>query len=212
MIDRSKISVALLVVGAVLLIAPAVAPVQSVLFHDIRGEFTMSESELEERGVTVIAYENLSDRGKELYERSLRNDGHYRAPAGTGASDFEYRADSEEDVRSGFGPRAVAIERPDDPDFPSVDERPVRERRPPDEGGEVGGTGGSEAAGGDTADAQANGTADQPPEPREENEYNLMETRLGQPPLTDGGNLLRFLSILVGVVTVGSGGYLRSRP
>ncbi|WP_424019407.1 hypothetical protein ACOZ4N_08030 [Halorientalis pallida] len=218
MISRSRISAAFLVVGAVLLIAPALAPVQPVLYHEVDGPLITEKSALEERGVDVIAYENLSDRGKDLYERALRNGGDYQVPAGQGASDFQYRteleADDESEPRRRFGPRVIAIERPEDSDLPTLDER-VPDRRPPDsEPDEAAGTGSSETVGesSNTTETPADGTGDRPPEQQEENEYTLLRTSLGQPPLTDSGNLLRFVAVLAGVVMLGSGGYLRSKP
>lgn len=205
MIDRSRISAALLVVGAVLLIAPALAPVQPVLSHEVGGTITAERSDLRNEDIAVITYENLSDRGKELYEQALRNGESYRVPVGEGASDFQYRlepdAQPDDDSTRPYGPRTVAIERPDDPDFPVVEER-IPERRPP-EGAqrETGATG--DSAGSSEQRAQGE---------RERQRYNIVQPRLTQPPLTDSGNLLRFVSVLAGVVAVGGGGYLRSKP
>jgi hypothetical protein len=218
-IARSRIAAALLVVGAVLLIAPAVVPVQQVLSHEVGGAITAERIELQERGVEVIAYENLSERGKELYEQALRNDGMYQVPAGQGASDFRYRGELESDrtdaAEQRFGQRTVAIERPDEADFPVVDGR-APERRPPEsEPREAGGTGESSAESGGTASADGtDATGDEAAAERPPNaeRYNLLRTSLGQPPLTDPGNLLRFVSVLAGVVMLGSGGYLRSKP
>lgn len=58
---------------------------------------------------------------------------------------------------------------------------------------------------------------DEPGQPSQEQggepaRYNVVRTRFGQPPLTDPGNLLRLVSALAGVVVLGGGGYLRSRP
>ncbi|RXK49453.1 hypothetical protein [Halorientalis pallida] len=222
MISRSRISAALLVVGAVLLITPGVVPVQPVLSHEIGGAITAEPSELESEDVEVIAYENLSERGKELYERALRDDGSYVVPTGEGAPDFQYRAEleteREDDSVQRFGPRTVAIERPDDPDFPVVDER-VPERRPPEsEPGEADETGGGDAEGGARASANTTDAPDDEPDertaerPRDAGRYNLLRTSFGNPSLTDPGNLLRFVAVLAGVVILGSGGYLRSKP
>jgi hypothetical protein len=216
-IARSRIAAALLVVGAILLIAPAVMPVQQILLHEAEGPLLIERAELEERGVEVVAYENLSDRGKELYEQTLRNDGSYRIPAGQGATDFQYRteldADEESEPRQRFGPRVVAIERPEDGDLPTLD-RGVPERRPPNseprEASEASGE--TDGEPGDTTATSTDETGNQSPEQREETEYTLLRTSYGQPPLTDSGNLLRFVSVLAGVVMLGSGGYLRSKP
>lgn len=225
MIDRSRIAAALLVVGTLLLVAPAVAPVQPFLSHEVQGAITDDPAVLRDRGIDVIAYENLSERGKTLYERTLRNGGSLQVPVGSGAADFEYRLDPETEreaaSRPGFDPRMIAIERPADADFPTLDDRRSAERRPPDERNrrEAGGTDGAGSASDGGSDGPATATdgsstdrTDSPAQSRDQERYNLLQTRLAYPPLTDPGNLLRFLSVLAGVVLVGSGGYLRSRP
>lgn len=205
MISRSRISTALLVVGAVLLIAPALAPVQPVLSHEVGGTITGERSDLREENIEIITYENLSDRGKALFEQALRNDGSYRVPVGEGASDFEYRTEldpeGDDDSPRPYGPRTVAVERPDDPDFPAVDERRPQRRPPEGAQRETGGT--DDSAGSSEQSAQRE---------QERERYNILQTRLTQPPLTDSGNLLRFFAVLGGVVAVGGGGYLRSKP
>jgi len=222
-IDRSKLAAALLVVGAVLLIAPAVVPVQPVLYHEVQGSVQAEESTLQQRGVEVVEYENLSDRGKTLFEQALRNDGSYVVPLGEGASDFDYRAESDPDSGREDGPPsrypsgAIAIERPADGDLPGLYDRPAR--RPADESrpsgaDETGGTGTDDTSDDNTTATNGSATdrVDASEQPQRPEQYNVFRARLGQPPLTDGGNLLRFLSVLVGVVMVGIGGYLHSRP
>ncbi|MFB6082753.1 MAG: hypothetical protein ABEJ94_00735 [Halorientalis sp.] len=194
MISRSRISAALLVLGAVLLLAPALAPVQPVLSHEVAGTITADRSDLRNEDIDVMTYENLSERGKVLYERTLRNGGSYRVPVGEGAPEFQYRAEPtpgrDDDSVRAYGPRTVAIEPPDDADFPVVDER-VRRRRPPD--------------------GERRETNDSTPQGSPER-YTIFRTSVDQPPLTDPANLLRFLSVLAGVVAIGGGGYLGSRP
>ena len=219
MIDRSKVAAALLVLGVVLLVAPAVVAVESVLYHEVQGSVQAEEETLQQRGVEIVEYENLSDRGKTLFEEALRNEGNYVVPVGEGASDFDYRTDpapeTEDGAPSRYPPGVIAIERPEDGDLPGLYDRPARrpvdESRQDEAGGSGTGDGASDANATETNES-ATDQEDAPERSQRPEEYNVFRARLGQPPLTDSGNLLRFLSVLIGVVAVGSGGYLRSRP
>ncbi|WP_335999278.1 hypothetical protein [Halorientalis halophila] len=183
MIDRSIVSTALLVLAAILLLAPAIAPVQPVLYHDLRGTTLANETQLETEGIEVIAYENLSDRGQRYYEATLRNGGQYVVSGGAGAEEFDYPAELESDddgVRRRTSLGAVAIERPTDSNLPESEQRGPR-----------------------------GGARD---DPQMRTQYDLMSTRTDEPPLGDTGNLTRLLSVLAGVLALGTGGYLRSKP
>jgi len=197
----------LVAIGAVLVITPALVPVQPVLFHETGPGTAANGSQIATQGIEVVAYENLSDRGKELYRRALQNRGVYTVPVGQGASDFEYpsgdeESDSDEGPRSRFQqPGLIAIERPANSSLPEADE-PVRmaeeRRRPPQQG-----QNGSE-----------NNTTTPSVEQRREQimRYDLMITRTGTPGLTASPNLVRLLAVLLGIVSLGVGGYLGSRP
>ena len=100
MFDRITLSQTLVVLGVVLLIGPALAPVQQYRVHDTRGGTVSDRAELEEQDFRIVAYQNLSDRGKELYRKTLENGGRYTVPIGQGAPDLEYEADRD-DGRSG---------------------------------------------------------------------------------------------------------------
>src|SRR6056297_2888247 len=126
MIQHISISRVLVALGIVLLIAPALAPVQAMHFHDTGAGTTANGTELEEHGVRVVAYEDLSERGQELYVEALRNHGQYAVPLGEGApDDFHYVTyqDSEDNADpSERRPGTIAIERPPDADLPPADE------------------------------------------------------------------------------------------
>lgn len=202
----------LVALGIVLLMGPALFPVQPVLYHDT-GERTMGNAtELEEEGITVVSYENLSERGQELYVASLRADGEYSVPVGEGASDFEYPTSGElaavEDYRQRRSMTRIAIERPPDADLPPADE-PVEfaEERVRDEREQKGEHEGerTETPGTETGPTVA--------EMRQQiARYDLMSTRTDRPPLTAAPNLVRLLSTLLGIAAIGAGGYLRSWP
>lgn len=199
----SAISRVLLGVGIVALVVPALIPVQPLLYHDTEPGAPVNRTQLEAEGVTVIPYENLSERGKELYEQALRTRGAYGVPRGEGAPDFDYpegRDPADQDSDRPGRPRfeGVAIERPNDTTLPEADE-PVeyadRPREPPET-------------------EQNESRAEQRRQQRREQiaRYDLMTTRTGPPPITNSANLVRLLSVLVGVIAVGTGGYLESRP
>ena len=188
---RNTLGTALVVLAVVLFVVPAVFPVQPVLSHDTDRSTRDSPSELREQGVPIIAYENLSERGQELYVETLRNDGEYRVPKGEGAPEFDYLTDAER--REAFrndnesAVRSVVIERPeDDSDLPPADEFSV-------------GPGDEEELSG---------------EERERREtmrrYDAMRTTTEQPPLDSPPQLLRLGAALLAVISLGVGGYLLS--
>ena len=196
---NSTLSTALLVVGVGLLLAPALFPIPPVLIHDTGPESLENASEMRASGYTVVAYENLSERGQRLYVRTLRNDGEYRVPVGEGAPDFPYPAPAELGDADGYRERAamqgVVVERPPDGDLPPPDEpveaaEHVRERyertdrTPP-------------------AEAALR---------RRIGRYDVMTTRTGSPPIDHPRSLARVVAAALGVVALGTGGYLRSKP
>lgn len=195
MIRKSTLPVALVVLGVALLLTPALFPVQQMLYHESRAGTTADRAQLEEDGYDVIAYEDLSERGRELYVASLRHDGPYTVPVGEGADEFNYTA------RDHL--RGVVIERPADSDLPPADEPVERaefERHEAEDEEAAEGTNGTET--GPTVDERRQQIA----------RYDLLSLRVDTPPLTATPNLSRLLAALVGVVLVGVGGYLSARP
>ena len=196
---RNTLGTALVVLAVVLLVGPAVFPVQPVLTHDTDRSTRDSPSELREQGVPIVAYENLSARGQELYVRTLENDGGLRVGRDAGAPDFQYPTSAERreafeaDNMSGTG--MVVIERPeDDSDLPPPDERFFGPREEEEEEVE---------------------NDEQPEERREERRervlrYDAMMTATGQPPLGSTRQLLRLGAVMLAVVSLGTGGYLLS--
>ncbi|PSP51057.1 hypothetical protein BRC74_07620 [Halobacteriales archaeon QH_7_68_42] len=174
---RNTLGTALVVLAVVLFVGPAVFPVQPVLTHDTDRTTRDSPSELREQGIPVVAYENLSERGQEVYVAALEGED-YRVGQDAGAPDFRYPTSAERreafeaDNVSGTG--MVVIERPeDDSDLPPADERFSGARE-------------EEEAKND----------EQPEERREERRervlrYDAMVTATDQPPLGSTRQLLR---------------------
>ena len=202
----------LLVVGVLALLVPALVPVQQVLYHEVGAGTTANGSQLEAQGYTVVAYENLSERGQEIYVAALESaEYEYTVPAGEGAPEFPYDGASEpgdaETYRDYQRLTGIVVERPDDADLPPPAE-PVgrldheRERLA------------EQATTRNGTDGENVSQKRRALERREEavRTYDLMTVRKGSPPLTDAANLLRLGSVAVGTVAIGLGGYLRSRP
>lgn len=193
-----RVAFALVVVGLALLLAPALFPLQPVLVHDTRGGGIGNASTIE---FDVVAYENLSDRGQELYVTTLRSGGRYTVALGDGAPEFTYPTPEELAAANTFSARraltVIVIKRPATGDLPPADE-PVRQaswiaERPETEAGPA-----------------PNLTV---AEIRQRiARFDLMTTKTGLPPLLSTPSLLRLLPILAGVVSLGVGGYLRSKP
>jgi len=211
----------LLVVGVAALLVPALFPVQQVLYHDTGAGTMANGTELEAEGYTVIEYENLSERGQEIYVAALRSpDREYTVPVGQGAPEFPYSAAAdigEVSSSAEFEERqrrtSVVIERPDDADLPPPDEPVDRiqpERVQPEET-----TAGSRTASGGQETATPPGQSrEQRLEQRRQAiaTYDLVAVRQGTPPATHSGTLLRLGSVVFGAVAIGTGGYLRSQP
>lgn len=223
--DDLTLAHGLVVVGIVLLVGPAIAPVQQYRIHDTRDGTIADRAELEREGYRVVAYENLSDRGQELYRKTLENGGRYTVPMDQGASDFEYEAsrdDSRSDVRGrGDRPGVIVIERPPDADLPEADEpvraaedlRERREERRRERQAE------REAGTATPTDGSANTTVTPTPEGPSYEElratitrYDVMQTSTDTPPLPAPQNLVRLLAALGGILGIGVGGYRASLP
>lgn len=179
---RNKLGTALVVLAVLLLVLPALFPVQSVLVHDARPSTDANGSQLEARGATVIDYGNLSERGQELYVETLESPQEYTVPAGDGAPEFNYTTgvstigDGQE-----FAPNVVIIDRQGADGLPPAKEYGQR--------------------------AQDERTTDHRQEVRR---YDMLVTREGQPPLGSTTQLLRLGSVLLAVVALGLGGYVLS--
>jgi len=217
-IEGVSLSGALVVLGVVCLVAPALLPADPVLYHDTRPGIPASGAELEEAGVTVVAYEDLSERGQELYVRTLRDGGSYTVARGQGASDFAYpTADEREGAsirRPDDHPGAIVIERPDNADLPPADE-PVRYAdRLAEEQRRESGSGSDRQESGSDSEQESEGPSDEEIEALREEiaRYDLMVTQTDQPSPSTSTNLLRLLSVAVGVVALSVGGYRYSLP
>jgi len=177
-----RLPAALVAVGVLLLVLPAMLPVGPALHHDTGPSTGGNESMLEEQGYRVIAYENLSERGRELYRRTLESGGQYTVPLETGAPAFPYPSAADladiKGVEARLAAQGVVIERPRDADLPPADERVYRSN------------------GSDSAVAR----------------YDYMTTRTANPPLTALSSLLRLFAVAGGVLAIAAGGYLRARP
>lgn len=200
MIRDDRFALGLVAVGILLLVVPAAAPLDPMLTHETYPTTPYNESQLEQRGYEVVDYENLSDRGQELYVETLRNGGRYTVPAGQGAPEFAYPTDQElseaGDYREVQRLRTVVIERPENADLPPADEQYERYARADER-----------------ADEREGGSADRPQPSREQvMRWDMMTTGTEPPSLTSVPSLLRLLSVLVGVVAIGTGGYLRAQP
>jgi hypothetical protein len=80
-----------------------------------------------EDGVEVVAYENLTERGQELYVETLEAGGEYSVAQSEGTPDFSYPSESQrraalEDRDRRVRPGTVVVERPVDGSLPDSDE------------------------------------------------------------------------------------------
>jgi len=202
---RSKIGAVLVALGIALLIVPSLAPVQPVLYHETNTGTTENETMLERQGYTVVEYEELSPRAQGLYRTALRNDGHNTVRVGQGAEAFPYPSESElaeyEDYQQREIASSIVIERPENADLPPADE-PLRaaEYRARDE-----------SEGGENGETRTTPSEAEIEQLRQQiATYDVINTRTGEPPLGGTQHLLRMAALLVGVVGVGTGGYLLS--
>ena len=199
MTRNTTISNVLLVVGLALLIAPALFPIQPILVHDTRPGTIDNASQIREQGYRIIAYENLSDRGQQLYVQTLGHGGEYSVPLGEGAPEFNYPTPSElgsvSDYRNRTALQGVAIERSAKSDLPPADE-PLQAAESVQRRYE-----------------RNNQTAPSQKEIRRQiGRYDLMTTRTASPPLEEPTSLARVVVAALGVLALGIGGYLRSKP
>jgi len=188
---RNTVGTALVVLAIVLFVVPAVFPVQPMLTHTSWASTDAPPDQLQqEAGIYVVAYENLTDRGQELYVETLEHDGEYRVPQGEGAPAFVYptnveRAEAFESNNMTAAGRIV-IERPeDDGSLPPPDEHYY----PREEG--------------------LNETEREQQRERALR-YDMMQTETSQPPLGSTPQLLRLGAVMLAVVFLGVGGYLLS--
>lgn len=189
---RNQLGTALVVLAALLFVAPAVFPVPVMLVHDTQAVTSAPPDRLEREGYRVIAYENLSERGQELYVETLEHGGVYRVPLGRGAPEFEYPTPAERRQAYENGSRGarlqVVIERPEsDESLPPADEP---HRGPPE---------GEREEDGDTKQRE-------PVSSR----YDAIRTATERPPLGSTPQLLRLAAAALAVVALGTGGYLLS--
>lgn len=178
---RTQLGTALVVVAVCCFALPPLFPVQPVLVHDTRPITLDGSDEIEAQGYEIYAYEDLSDRGQELYVTTLENGGQYHVPPGEGAPDWEYPSPSERAEARQDGqdrPGHVVIERPEDAALPRADEPPHGE--PEGERWE------------------------------EAQRYELLAVTEDRPPMDSTPQLLRLVAGLLGVVCTGLGGYLVS--
>lgn len=188
MTRRNQLGTALVAIAVVSLVAPALFPVQAVLTHDTGPVTFDSREQIEAEGIEIVAYGEMSERGRELYVQALENDGEYRVPPGQGASEFDYltseaRAQAREENPDGR-PGYVVIERPTDADLPPADEPFDRVPRE---------------------------SAERDDQRRQQvQRYDMMETSTGPPSLGSPPQLIRLAAALLGVLSLGVGGYLRS--
>lgn len=196
---RNQLGSALVVLAIVLFVVPALFPVQPMLTHYTEVSTSASPTELDREGVTIVAYENLTERGQELYVQTLEHDGEYRVANGTGAPAFDYPTEAErraayerrenESVEGPVRTGIVVIERPeDDSSLPPADEH-YFERDDRSEDG-----------------AQTNESQRREMVLR----YDEMRTSTEQPPLGATAQLLRLGAVLLAVISLGVGGYLLS--
>ena len=199
MTDRlDTIGTVLLVAGVAALLVPALFPVQQVLYHESRAGTMANESQLERQGYTVIAYENLSERGQEIYVAAIETPGEYTVPVGQGAPEFPYQRPANvseiEDYQRQRALTSVVIERPDDADLPPPDEPVEVVEYEAEERGEP-----------------VNETAIEQRQ-RQTARYDMLTVRQGTPLLTASSNLLRLAVAMFGIIAIGVGGYLRASP
>lgn len=185
---RSKLGTALVIISVGLFVLPAFFPVQPVLVHDT-GPITFDgPDEFEEEGIEVVRYENLSERGQELYVQTLKSGGEYQVSPGQGASDFEYLTSKERSTAQSMNPNErpgmIIVERPTDTDLPPADE--------PDIG----------APEGDVEEGERR---------QHVQRYDMMSTATEPPSLGSATQLLRLGAAILAVVSLCLGGYLLSR-
>jgi len=187
---RNTVGTALVVLAVVLFTVPAFFPVQPMLAHYTGDTAPAPPDELRQQGYDIVAYENLSERGQELYVTTLEHDGEYRVPVGEGAAEFGYLTD--EEVRASYEngtEPGVVIERPEDAgDLPPSDERFY----------------------GYPSDEEELNESQREQRRQTIERYDAMSTRIEEPPLGATPQLIRLAAVLFAVLALGIGGYLLS--
>lgn len=208
---RGHAPTVLVLVGVVLMLAPAAVPVQPHLVHSSSPGTINDEAALEAEGYTIVAYEDLSDRGQAIYRATLRQGGTYTVPSDAGATDFPYPSGEDladvEDFRQREIQASVVIERPPDADLPPADEpvgmAELDEGEPRVDGG----------AAGPPAQREGEPPGSGPNVTRAQiARYDVVETRAERPGMGARGSLVRLLSVVLGTVAIVIGGYYRSLP
>lgn len=181
---RNKAGILFILIGVGLSTAVLLFPVEQVHVHDTRSGTTLNESTADQYGYKILEYENLSDRGQELYVKTLENGGLYRVPVGKGADDWSYP--TEDELRPP-GPNApdnytantdVIIKRPEnDSHLPPADENPES--------------------------AKVEG-----PNQSTVKDYDLMETRTKKPPIGSGAHIPRLGGLVLSLTSLTTGAYL----
>jgi len=182
--ERKKYGILLVLIGIVLGGVTLAFPVEPVLVHDTRPTNNLNESLAEEFNIRVVEYENLSDRGQELYVKSLENGGLYRVPIGKEASDWSYPTVDEQrppgrDAPANYTSNVdIIVERPEnDSHLPPADEDPSLATNSPANESTV-------------------------------TRYDLMTTRTKKPPIGSGAHVPRVLGLVLGLSSLTAGGYL----
>lgn len=201
MIRTTRLSTALLMLGVGLLVTPMLVPLQPVAYHETHPRVMGNASEIEQSGLTIVAYENLSSRGQHLYVATLNHDGEYRVPVETAAPDYAYPRPTELDNIQNYTQRRalthIVIERPPNATLPPADEPVERARHMVDDPG---------------TDETQSGNMTVPELRKQIARYDLMTTRIGPPPLLAPQSLLRLVALLGGCLSLSIGGYLRTTP
>jgi hypothetical protein len=179
---RSKIGIGLIGLGLVLMGLTLAFPVEPVLIHDTSEPWEFNKSKSEELGYRVVSYENLSDRGQELYVRTLEADGRYKTSVDEGAKDWEYPTKGEQRAPG------VIAENDQTTNVAVIIERPENDSHLPP------------ASGGDDSGESANDT--------DYRRYDKMETVQRTPPIGSGAHIPRLLGLLLSVASLTGGGYL----
>lgn len=119
--ESRQLAFGLLLLSALLFGAATAVPPQDVRMHDTSPYLGENASLNEDAPVRIVAYENLSERGQELYRKTLKNDGRYWVPLDEGATDYEYYE------TQSIENEALVIVRPQNTDLPPADEQHQQE-------------------------------------------------------------------------------------
>lgn len=196
---------------------PVLFPIQPVLYHDTGRGTLDNRTTLEDQGYEIVSYENLSARGQDLYVQSLRSDGEYTVTLDEGTSDFAYPTPSElgtlEDYRARNRLQSIVVERPLNTSLPPPDEplegaeHRVREREESKEARD-----GERTSNGSDLERETPSRQTVEELRQQIGRYDVVTTRTALLPLTAPSALVRLVSIVGGVLAIGIGGYLHSKP